>query len=222
MNCSTGITISRSSNNTIEKNLIQKSGGSNGFSGSGICLSVSDHNIITGNNISSNFFYGIMLHNCDHNNIVNDTLVNNDYGIALFDSGHNNIINNAISNNDYGIELYSDHNSTINNTISNNDYGIEQGSHHNNIINNNISKNRVVGIYIRSSTINTALKNNFLNNQQDAFFYKSKKNTWKHNYWNRPRILPKLIFGTIEKNSKEILWFNIDWCPALRPYDIGG
>jgi hypothetical protein len=44
-------------------------------------------------------------------------------------------------------------------------------------------------------------------------------NQWSRNYWNRPRLLPKLIFGKIEIGSDRILWINIDWRPALKPND---
>jgi hypothetical protein len=43
---------------------------------------------------------------------------------------------------------------------------------------------------------------------------------WNHNYWNRPRILPKIIFGKIELKFTSIPLINIDWRPAKEPYDI--
>jgi len=48
------------------------------------------------------------------------------------------------------------------------------------------------------------------------------KNTWYQNYWNRPRILPKLIFGKFELGFKTIPLINIDWHPARKPHDTGG
>jgi parallel beta-helix repeat protein len=118
---------------------------------------------------------------------------------------------------------YSDFNTIINNTIvNNNDSGVFlEYSNETDITSNNISKNRF-GIYIHLSTDNIVRKNNFLKNMKDAFFNTSKENTWVHNYWNRTRILPKLIFGQFMVGSIEISWINIDWRPALRPYDIGG
>ena len=77
---------------------------------------------------------------------------------------------------------------------------------------------------------NTIVKNNFLDNERDAFFRNSRfisnfiSNRWNQNYWNRPRIFPKLIFGKIRTSSTyipHILWINIDWNPAKEPYDIG-
>jgi len=55
---------------------------------------------------------------------------------------------------------------------------------------------------------------------KDASFNTSKKNTWDQNYWNRLRILPKLIFGQLMIGSFQMSWINIDWHPAQEPYDI--
>lgn len=45
-------------------------------------------------------------------------------------------------------------------------------------------------------------------------------NCWKQNHGNRPRILPKLIFGTIQINTTTNPWRNFDLRLALKPYDI--
>jgi hypothetical protein len=56
--------------------------------------------------------------------------------------------------------------------------------------------------------------------------FKNANNKWVGNYWNKPRILPKLIFGVRENilfGTKTIHfpWFQFDWHPAQQPYDIG-
>ena len=50
----------------------------------------------------------------------------------------------------------------------------------------------------------------------------NSKNIWDGNYWEKARILPKLIFGTyhFENNRIWLHWFNVDWHPATEPYDI--
>jgi len=45
------------------------------------------------------------------------------------------------------------------------------------------------------------------------FFGKSK---WFGNYWNRPRLLPKPIFGIMAKMP----WLNFDWRTQRAAYDI--
>jgi parallel beta-helix repeat protein len=144
----------------------------------------------------------------------------------LIDSDNNAITRNKISENEDGIELqdscYNDISKNI--IISNIDHGFKFiGSTlelcTNNTIEYNTIKQNNLGIYLENSSNNIILKNNLLQNNQDAFFNKSKQNTWKQNYWNRPRILPKLIFGTIILRNLNVTWFNIDWHPRLRPYD---
>jgi nitrous oxidase accessory protein len=89
---------------------------------------------------------------------------------------------------------------------------------------NNISNNkRGISLYYSSSTF--IIKNNFIDNEEDAYFVDSFPNRWRQNYWDRPRILPKLIFGEIDidrfgDGDKWINWVNIDWRPAKEPYDI--
>jgi parallel beta-helix repeat protein len=109
------------------------------------------------------------------------------------------------------------------NTITwNNGSGIYLNcSSNNSISGNSISKNRH-GINLFLSTNNTVLKNNFLRNIRHALF-ENCTNSWNQNYWGRPRILPKLIFGIrILQNKWTLPPSDIDWHPALRPYDIGG
>jgi nitrous oxidase accessory protein NosD len=58
--------------------------------------------------------------------------------------------------------------------------------------------------------------NNFLNNEKDAFFFSSVLNSWLFNYWDRPRILPKPIFGLVFFFP----FLNFDWRPLIRPVEI--
>jgi parallel beta-helix repeat protein len=179
-------------------------------------------NVTIQNTELCNSTIGIIIYSSNNCSILNNNIrLNCGGGLQIIGSDNNAITGNNITNNEYGIDLYRGfgNNITGNTIILNKDNGIYLWySSNNNITSNSISKN-IRGIYFISSTNNTVLKNNFLRNIPNAFF-KNCTNIWNQNYWNRPRILPKLIFGTIEKNSKEFLWFNIDWRPALRPYDI--
>jgi len=172
----------------------------------------------------------------EHNNITGNIISNNVNGILLSLSGYNTIEDNIISNNGKGINLYgssSSYNTITGNTISNNLIGIHlRGSSHNIIKGNNIISNSRYGIrlvpdtssepfvYPSFSVRNTILKNNFLDNKQHASFvyFLGSLNRWSQNYWNRPRILPKIIIGV----NWFLPWINIDWFPALKPYDIEG
>ena len=161
---------------------------------------------VTGNTISNSTGNdGIELEDAIYGNatltIDNNDILNNDDGINLLSSSGNNITDNTISSNKWhGIWLNSNINTITGNTISNNDYGI----------------------YLNFSFFNLILKNNFLDNELDAFFINSFINHWKQNYWNKPHLLPKPIFGKIVILYREITWIQFDWHPAKEPYDIGG
>jgi parallel beta-helix repeat protein len=191
-----GIIFWDSSNNTINGNDIISN------NRNGICLRFfSSDNVITGNTISSNKEDGIRLRHSIDNVITGNTISsNNRDGIRLWDSSDNNTIaGNIIISNLDAIHLYdSSSNTIICNNIILNDFGIS----------------------LSQSSNNTILKNNFLNNKLQAFF-NNCTNTWKQNYWNRPRILPKLIFGVKQTPPPWIPCLpDIDWRPALKPYDI--
>jgi len=67
---------------------------------------------------------------------------------------------------------------------------------------------------------NSIYHNNFLHNGWDAYLSgECLRNTWDGNYWNRPRLLPKVII-----RRTVALFFslrlNFDWHPAREPYDI--
>lgn len=223
-------------NNSISYNdkSIWVSSDNNTFSGNtiadnddhGISLACSKDNNVLGNSIANNNGTGILVDTSDDNDIIGNTIRNNTGdGISLL--GKNNTVStNIIRDNDNGIYVLTlNFNMIMGNTVTwNKRSGISLvHSHNNTIVGNSILKN-AVGIYLGSSTNNTVLSNNFGDNKQDATFNTSRKNTWRQNYWSRPRFLPKLIVGTIEikESSKLIVWFNVDWRPAFKPFDSGG
>ena len=74
------------------------------------------------------------------------------------------------------------------------------------------------GIFFRRSNYNQIHLNNFINITMPDWFDNSFHNNWNGNYWNKPRMLPKLIFGRIGIFGK-LPWFNVDWIPLEEPYD---
>jgi nitrous oxidase accessory protein NosD len=82
----------------------------------------------------------------------------------------------------------------------------------NEIIDNN------VGLKLNGNK-NIIKNNNFIGNEIHATFITTRRNIWNSNYWDNLRGFgPYIIFGFLF--SDKIRWFNIDWCPALKPYDI--
>jgi len=88
------------------------------------------------------------------------------------------------------------------------------------VIVRNTIKNNVIGIFLCTAKDTVIKENNLQKNLIKAIFINSFHTVWQKNYWNRPRIIPKLIFGEIKIGSKWLPWFNIDWHPAKEPYDI--
>lgn len=137
-----------------------------------------------------------------NHDILNNSIDNNiGYGIMLddvkdFDCSHDNLISgNNISLNGNGVEII--------------------GSKNNTFTFNFIASNNNSGIQLYKSNNNIIEKNNLLNNKRQAKFYNCT-NFWNKNYWNRPRLFPKLIYGKIDIVLIDIPWFNIDWHPALK------
>ena len=219
-----GIDLHRSSDNVLCDNNIV----SNGQSGIGLsyfCM----NNTITGNVLSKNRHGITIWYSCNYNTITGNIICrNNEWGIYLGDSCNINIADNIFSwNKKGGILLCNTSNNNIMGNIitSNNLNGLYIiSSCTNNTISINTISNHTIGIYLSSSLNNTISRNNLLDNKLNALF-RNSKNTWKHNYWNRPRILPKFIFGirTIETRlgiSIPIPCIDFDWRPALRQYSI--
>jgi parallel beta-helix repeat protein len=121
-----------------------------------------------------------------------------------------------------------------NNIIMNNEYGIYMHVTRDNIIKNNDFISNENSIFLCESIDNIIINNYFINNnrQQKYFDFTSSRfpspflNIWILNYWNGFRLLPKLIPGTFyfiinDPGCPAVLpWYNIDWRPALIPYDI--
>ena len=158
--------------------------------------------------------------------ISNNIIINNDKGIKSSYSENVNITGNIISNSSYGITFYRVENSIIkgNYILSNKKIGIlfdlatipGLGCDNNSVSYNIIQKN-AIGIYLSFSGDHNINYNNFYQNIVDASYNSAGRIDWNYNHWNRPRILPKPIIGTILYYYP---WINFDWHPAQEPYYI--
>ncbi len=154
----------------------------------GIGLGFSSNNSIIGNTIKSNSEYGIFLRNSHRNNLTdNNVSLNDRWGIHLSYSCENNIKDNSIYSNHYnGINLdFSNRNNiTGNNISSSHDAGIDLfHSNENDISENNVFSNALYGIHIYSSDGNRiAFNNAFSNNWDGINLYDScENNIWGNN-----------------------------------------
>ena len=205
----------------------------NGFNSGGIDTEDCEKINISNCQIYNNIGFGI--NSMFGNNIIiyNNTIQGSYRGLRLIAIDNLNVYNNIIYKNDEtGIDIIGIgevNGSVYNNKITENgdidifDAGVSIRNCSSGVIikNNDISLNKKNGIIILHSYGNKISKNNFIDNEKDAFFRNKKfqGNNWLKNYWNRLRVLPKLIFGLISKNVY-FPWVNFDWHPAKEPYDI--
>lgn len=158
--------------------------------------------------------------------VSRNIIVNNNKGIELSLSENVSITRNIIAENNYGIAFYEVKDSVIryNHILLNRKIGVlftmatmpGLQSENNSVYYNIIQKN-TMGIYLEYSPLNKINCNNFYQNIVDASFGLSSWTNWNHNYWNRPRILPKTIIGITFLGFP---WVNFDLFPAKEPYDI--
>lgn len=153
--------------------------------------------------------------------LFSNEISNNHYGLYLQNTGFFVVIAcNVFKDNECGVYLLDSDSQTIfyNEILSAETCIYLKNSDGNTIFANNIS-NGMLGIYLENSEENIIGVNNFFNNERHAKFYLCKKNRWMQNYWNRPRILPKIILGRAGKQGL-IPWINIDITPAREPITV--
>ncbi len=199
-------------NNNISENIIRNN------NGSGLTIGDGEFTFIVKNTIAENK-NGVFISNSKNTTLQGNTIIHNQQGLLItgLKSKDTKISNNSIIANEKGIILRDTNRHFINqNTISENQIGLfGNGSCNNTIQDNNIWKNKN-GVFLVLSSDNNLGRNNFLRNNRHALFEDSK-NQWNQNYWGRPRILPKLIFGTrTTQDAKPILSVDMDWHPSFK------
>jgi len=187
-------TLSLNSNATLENNKIQ-------YNAIGVFLNYGyapTWNIVRNNTIVENA-KGIYTHWANHGEITGNTIMlNEENGLEMECSKYSSIEGNIIKENGrYGIYLQGE-------------------SNQNTITGGNMIQDNLVGVMISESNQNEVSKNNFIGNQQHAYFSNSLLTTWRRNYWDdRVLFLPEVIDGSIGK--QEFSWMNVDWHPLRKP-----
>ena len=179
--------------------------------------------IIENNIFQNNSYLGISVKNSTYAIISNNTIRFNERGLCLCLNCFNTTIkNNIIEKNKFcGLYLYNSCNNIVqNNKFDNNGCGIIVSRSNNNIFSyNNIKNCKKCGFNLFRSSDNNITYNNFLKSTICSFFT-CCENNWDSNFWNRPRILPKSIFGI----KKEFIFFaptiEYDWNPLYEPYNL--
>lgn len=214
-----GIDIFSSDNNVVSNNTLLENNGNLAIEDSS-CTTISHNTMISSGE-------GCMYVTRSNNLNISDNDISNSsiFAISLSSSNENNIINNRIitSNGGPGLSLYnSSSNQIFGNNISLNKYsGIELRKSGTNLISRNTISDNDEGIVIANSDNNLVLENNFIKNRRNARLLYATENKWRNNYWDRPRFLPKPIFGIgVAFDFTSFPWVNFDWNPAKKPYNI--
>ena len=186
----TGIYLNSTSSSVIYGNNITD----NGF---GIRLYDSSYITISGNDIKANAWWCIQLKDSsNHNSISGNNLTNtiSGSGMSIEDSLNNDVSGNIIANNSIGgiwLGIGSSSNIISGNVITNKQYGIWlYSTSDNNIIGNNITNNGD-GIHLSGYSNNVIYHNNFINNTKQFLVYTpGYTNFWDDgypsggNYWS--------------------------------------
>jgi len=145
------------------------------------------------------------------------TIQNGVNGIYLDKQSNTTIVSN---NGETGIKFssFSEYNIISENLISNNLNGTSLAAYaYGEITGNSFEDNTgyalILNLWCNENKIHF---NNFIGNVNDAKFTTSVMNRWSFNYWDRPHILPKPIFGRIAVFP----WVNFDWRPLLTPHEL--
>jgi len=209
-------------------------------------INVKSNSIVIKNNVIKNSRReGIKLNGVNNILISNNTLVNDIFPIHMDDSYNISIVGNVI----YTIlnsGILSDNVSNL--SISGNTFynsfelatDVDLFDNEYVIIKRNTFNSLYGGILIERCKKCIVSDNNFMNeNCTVTVVYfcppspRKIDNKIDGNYWYKPRVLPKLIIGCILP-SNELLafllmglnifppYFQIDWSPAQKPYDIPG
>ena len=174
------VVILKADNSTLSRFTIIQS--EKKFPFSGIYV-VSNHNTIS-NNILTENFYGMQLgHTASYNLIANNTIFNNGRcGIYFNHASYNILVDNIVSDhpvNGFGLFEFSNNNNIMNNTFSENRYtGVNiRESYDCKVINNTFIENHV-GLHLPSSEYRTIVRNNIytdnvisVEEERDAFVF---------------------------------------------------
>jgi parallel beta-helix repeat protein/cysteine-rich repeat protein len=158
--------------------------------------------IIEGNDLRLNDFYGIYLYQTTSTLIDSNSLVDDNNGVYMIGSSGTNITNNTINlqKKFYGIYGYESTNNVINdNTLWDNYHGIYLvNSSYTNVSNNNITASDVYSLFVHKSTTYSYFTNNSLSTGREAIRIKSSSN---NNQFSGNRVTNHTNYGVYSTDS---------------------
>jgi parallel beta-helix repeat protein len=212
-----GIYVHGSTNSvTVENNVLYNN------NADGIQIRYSPDVTITKNKVVGTRKTGIYISTGSNNATVRHNILQEDKDEGLYvGSFSSNISENVFSNNEIGLVVGGKDNVVYKNRISNNNLGARIHGYIEEIDNTTTSSNVRI------------ICNNFLNNDKDAFFKyyhcfpRGSGNIIENNFWGKPRMFPKIIFGQLccpfkilDNPFLNIPWITFDWTPTNEAYDI--
>jgi parallel beta-helix repeat protein len=155
--------------------------------------------LVENNTVENSYGEVLTMHseNCTFQHNTIDTII---FGVCLDQKSNNIMIRyNKVSNSNGGVVVMieSKNNVVYENTFYNNTLGIglRQRAYNNTFFRNVIEENDI-GLYLTGGPYNNFIENNtFIDNVLQVQSIGKTKNYYNNNYWNRPRMFPKLIFG---------------------------
>jgi len=171
----------------------------------GIYALFPEYHYIGSNNIENNRNIGVYLHGSGSRGRVeidnNSIKENSNCGIYIQDPDDNIISKNTIINNgEAGLLISTFGNHIFKNKIINHRYGIKISA--GNFVESNSIEENKFGIFVLNGR-NKIAKNNFIRNDQHAYFELFKplrvyKNRWIQNFWEGHHLGPKIIKGMVQ------------------------
>ena len=173
----------------------------------------------------------VILIECQNITLENLELNNSFINLQSIDSFNCEILNCSFSNNGAaGFFINSSKNIFSGNTFSNNYWGLTFAlCKENKVTENSFEYNGFSMLFVNSSC-NTFSYNNFKYKIKDGINHNimstESDNKWFRNYWNRPRLLPLLIWNFDFGRYRYFPFFptspDVDWRPAKVPNIING
>jgi len=211
-----GIIIEGGKKNIVNKNNLNKGPSIGGL---GISLISTNNNTVSNNTITGKYHTGIFCFNCDYPNLIIGNIITDSYiegilieactGIIRIEKNH--IATGGFDSQAIGIRIGDGIHSVILNSIESNYIGVA-----------------IIGDICKDELNVQVSQNNFRNNIHHAFFAVYPKHLsgpqWFKNYWEEPRLAPKMIVGLMLIKTLPFLiflpWVMFDWRPAREPYEI--
>jgi parallel beta-helix repeat protein len=205
LNCSIGIYMRNGLNWTITNNTMNAVG----WIGQGMELEYTSHCIVSNNTFISIRDAGLII-DSQFGTISNNYFFNISKAIVMEGSYKNSILSNLIDNPTEKMMNSKELTGIL--LIGNNNASIVK----------NIITHCRCGIIVEDSYFSNISMNTFMKNMVHARFYQKRTSytIWNQNYWGRPRVLPKPIFGieNMYRAFPDVIQF--DRHPAKEPYDI--